>query len=207
MEYRRKYFIAIIVAIVALIIILVVGNFFKNSKSREDKDQSYVGNYAQKVNDRNYDIMYFGGDLGLPENFRARKIFNFEDYSIESSDAPAGHIGHIIILYDPADEYYLTAEQAEQLRNLYETRSFRIIAVGSGKIRVLETVGLCSAGSADRYTSLMLWKDASGDPSIQAGIADHKELVPVSVEQQIDAKCIPAYSMLIELGSKDIYWT
>jgi hypothetical protein len=206
MEYRRRYFIAIIVAVIAFIMVLVIGKSLMKVKSREEKDLTYVEQYAQKVTDRNYDIMYYGGDLGLPENFRVRKIFNFEDYTLEGQDAPKGHGGHMIIIYDPNDEYYLTPEQAQVLKDLYDNENYRIAAVGKGKIRVLESVGLCKEGTAEKVNSTMVWKTNSGIGTEAAGIADSKELIPYSVEQDTDPQYIQAYALMMELGTKEIYW-
>jgi hypothetical protein len=112
----------------------------------------------------------------------------------------------MIILYDPNDEYYLTPEQTEVLKELYETENYRIVAVGKGKIRMLESVGLCKEGTAEKYNSAMVWKDRSGNDNGTPGIADSKELVPYSVEQETDPQYIPAYALMMELGTKEIYW-
>ena len=144
--------------------------------------------------------------MGLPVEAKFRRIFNFEDYTIESEDSPKNHVGHILILYDPNDEYFLTEEQAQVIADLYENRGFRIVAIGAGKIRMLENAGVFDTGTADKYNSVMTWRDGANGTKTAPGIADSNELVPREVEEEIDPKYVPAYALVMELGTKDLYW-
>ena len=115
-------------------------------------------------------------------------------------------MGHIIILYDPNDTSFITEEQIQFLKAGYESGSYRIIAVGTGKIRMLENAGICSSGTADSTNSIMVWKNNSGAASSYPGIADDRSLIPYSIEAEIDPKSIPAYCLMMELGTKQLLW-
>ena len=206
MTKRLWLFMAIVGFVGMLVAMIFMAQIFGDKESKRDRAWNYVKDYAEKVNDRNYDIMYYGSEMGLPVNFKARRIFNFEDFSIESEDAPEGHVGHLLILFDPYDEYFLSDDQVAVISDLYETHGFRIIAIGDGKIRMLENGGLLEQGTAEKYDSVMFWKKSDKGRSTAPGIADGNELVPYEVEQEIDKKYVPAYQLLIELGSKDLYW-
>ena len=206
MSKHRWTMYAIIFGGSVLIVFLLMMKIFGTKADRRESAWNYFNDYVQKVNDRNYDIMYYGSEMGLPVEAKFRRIFNFEDYTIESEDSPKNHVGHIIILYDPNDEYFLTEEQAQVVADLYENQGFRVVAVGDGKIRMLENAGIVDTGTADKYDSFMTWRDGANGKKTAPGIADSNELVPREVEEEIDPKYVPAYALVMELGSKELYW-
>ncbi|MCR5059174.1 MAG: hypothetical protein K6A81_11230 [Clostridiales bacterium] len=205
--FRHKWtWYAIIGGVSALILFVLLAKIFGTKEDRRERAWNYFNDYVEKVNDRNYDIMYYGSEMGLPVEAKFRRIFNFEDYTIESEDSPKNHVGHILILYDPNDEYFLTEEQAQVIADLYENRGFRIVAIGDGKIRMLENAGVFDTGTADKYNSVMTWRNGANGSKSAPGIADSNELVPREVEEEIDPKYVPAYALVMELGTKDLYW-
>ena len=207
MRMHRYTFYAIAGGLSLLLVLLIIVNFGGSKESQRDRGWKYVKNYAQQITDRNYDIICFGDDLGLPQEFRVRQVLDLNEYSIESDAAPNNHVGHIIILYDPNDTHFLTEDQVQYLKGGYESGDFRIIAVGAGKIRMLENAGLCSSGTADTTSSIMLWKNHSGATNSYPGIAGDRSLIPQSIEAEIDPKSIPAYSLMMELGTKELLWS
>ena len=206
MRMHRFTFYAIAGGLSLLLILLIIVNLGGSKESQKERGWKYVKNYAQQVTDRNYDIVYYGDDLGLPQEFRARKVLDINEYSIESDAAPANHEGHIIILYDPNDTCFMTDEQIQYLKDGYENGHYRIIAVGRGKIRLLEDAGLCSIGTSDKANSVLVWKNTSGGTSTAPGIADDRSLIPHSIEEDIDPGSIPAYCLMMDLGTKELYW-
>ncbi len=197
---------AIIVGGSFLILLLLLSKVFGTKKDRRERAWNYFNDYVEKVNDRNYDIMYYGSEMGLPVEANLRRIFNLEDYNIESEDSPKNHVGHIFILYDPNDEYFLTEDEAQIIADLYENKGFRIVAIGDGKIRMLENAGIIDPGTTEKYDSIMFWKDGPNGRKTAPGIADSRELVPREVKEEIDPKYVPAYALMMELGTKDLYW-
>ena len=204
---NRRILYATIGAAAALLIgMLILFKVMGSPGDSRTRAWNYFNGYVDKVNERNYDIMYYGSEMGLPVEAKFRRIFNFEDYTIESEDSPKNHVGHILILFDPRDEYFLTEEEAQVIADLYENRGFRIVAIGDGKIRMLENAGVFDTGTADKYNSVMTGRDGANGTKSAPGIADSNELIPREVEEEIDPKYVPAYALVMELGTKDLYW-
>ncbi|MBR4819839.1 MAG: hypothetical protein IKX04_00195 [Clostridiales bacterium] len=203
---RRTLYATLGAAAALLIGMLILFKVMGSPGDSRTRAWNYFNGYVDKVNERNYDIMYYGSEMGLPVEAKFRRIFNFEDYTIESEDSPKNHVGHILILYDPNDEYFLTEEQAQVIADLCENRGFRIVAIGAGKIRMLENAGIIEAGTAEKYDSIMTWKRDAKGKMTAPGIADSNELVPREVEEEIDPKYVPAYALVMELGTKELYW-
>ena len=74
---NRRILYATIGAAAALLIgMLILFKVMGSPGDSRTRAWNYFNGYVDKVNERNYDIMYYGSEMGLPVEAKFRRIFN-----------------------------------------------------------------------------------------------------------------------------------
>jgi hypothetical protein len=161
----------------------------------------YYNNYVGKVNDRHYDIMFYRTVNNGPEALNARTV-----NSLNITSSP-GCQGHILILNDINGSLFLSDEDLTAIAGLLKDHGYRIVYLGTSKFQWLVEAGIISSIPPEGTKSVITWYDSSNIQNTRNGIADDTIDLPQLVEQSIRPEQVPVYTLIMELGLRDIYWT
>ena len=185
-----------IVSIVFLMFVLAA--LFKaggDNKESHERHWKRMEGFISTVEDLNWDIMYMGADLGTPESFHVRKIYGVGD--ISGGQAKKGANGKLIVINDPKGELNMSVEMWKELYTLWDEQGCRIAYLGTRQIDNMKEAGF----PVDKSKKSFYYSPKASAP----GFADDSQLVPFYVEQDISKDCVPVYTMICEIATKEIY--
>ena len=190
----------VVLAFMLICFVKIFGSDKDDEKIRQNQ-MKMVESAAETINSRNLDVMYIGADLGAPSNFRARKVYNFNEESLETVDSPAGHVGHMIIINDPKGDLFISDDQWATLSELRANYGYYIVYFGNAKFEKMKEVGLISSIPSSTVKSMIIWGNSSAP-----GFADDTALIPSKVLRSLSAEQVPVYAMIMELSTYERYW-
>lgn len=201
---RSKFYIYTI-PLALLLVVVVIAIFIKGiggsvPLSRQDQ-WDYYNSYVERVNDRNYDIMFYKTVSNGPETLNARTI-----NTLNAPSSP-GCQGQILILNDINGSLYLSDDELATIADLIENHGWRVIYLGTSKFSQLVDAGIISSIPPEGTASMIVWYDSSNVRCTQTGIADDTVDLPQMVEQSLRPEQVPVYTLFMELGLRDIYWS
>jgi hypothetical protein len=201
---RSKFYIYTI-PLALLLVVVVIAIFIKGiggSVPLSSQDQwDYYNSYVERVNDRNYDIMFYKTVSNGPDTLNARTI-----NSLNAPSSP-GCLGQILILNDINGYLFLSDDELATIEDLIENHGVRVIYLGTSKFSQLVEAGIISSLPPEGTASVMVWYDSSNIRCTQNGIADDTSILPQMVEQSLRPEQVPIYTLFITLGLRDLYWS
>ncbi len=176
---------------------VVMGLIIKGPGKIEPNRQFYT--FIENINDRNYDVMYYGNQVELPEELEARRLTQLSSDYIDAAPAGTHYVGKFIIINDPKGEVYLSAEHWKMLFKLYNENTNVIIAyIGTTQFQAMQTAGF----DIDTYSipDLSQCHGIVYGKSISYTAADNAELLPYAIEKELPMDQRYFYRLITNVG-------
>lgn len=165
----------------------------------------YTRDYTQKVNDHNYDIMFYMTMPNGPDNLQARTVYSLDPQVL--STPGVNYNGHLLILNDISGTLFLSESDLDAIHVLLTDYGCRVIYLGTNQFQQLYQADIISSVPPEGAASVMVWYDHSGVRSTRSGIADDPAKLMPLVEQEIRPDQVPVFTLIMELGTMDLYWS
>ena len=185
------------VLIISLVYVLGIDNvaFMPYSSEAQYK---YVEDYAEKLNNRNVDIIFYQHDPNGPSNLKARRINALNDQGLNLE--PFQNCScHVLVLYDLDGSLNLSTNDIQYIYDLYNHKGFRIVYLGTSKYPLLQEYGLISSLPKEGTKSYITWSHYSFP-----GFADDPVSMPIT--SGLTDEEVIVYTMVMEFAQKDLYW-
>ncbi|MBP5492894.1 MAG: hypothetical protein J6Y08_08625 [Clostridiales bacterium] len=178
------------------IISAAVDNLARNNRIWKEKAQDVTA-AVETLNNKQYDIMYYGADIEAPQSLRARKIVDFETASLAGPEDNPEHVGHILILNDLAGDLPMTDEQWTKVQNLMRYDGYILIYFGSDKLPLMQEKGFFFDVYSRNTRSIIFWDNGR---QCEPGFADNPFIIPEVVRQQSDETQLKIYAAIMKLS-------
>ncbi len=169
----------------------------KNKIWREQSQK--VTDAIDYVNSKQLDIMYYGEDLKAPESFRVRHIYNFNQDSLRGDENVPEHLGHMLIINDPAGKLKMTKEDWLEVLDLLKREAYVIVYLGSAQLPTMQKAGYFFDVYPDGTHSVIFWNYGRGQ---DIGFADDPLIIPEVVRETLASDQLPVYAMLLKMYEK-----
>ena len=190
--------------VVVVIVIAVKGVGSVAPLTLEDQWE-YTREYTDKVNDRNYDIMFFRTVPNGPDNLRARTVNTLNPQALNTPGT--SYSGHMLILNDVNGGLFLSDSDLASIHDLLVNYGYTVVYLGTNQMQQLVNADIISSLPPEGCASVIVWYDHSGVRSTRNGIADDPQKLMPLVEQQIRPEQVPVFTLIMELGTMDLYWS
>ena len=198
--------IALMLVVPAIVMIFVV-SFGGNKNMGEAAQKKNMESYTEKLNQRNADIIFYKKDPVGPENLKARRVNALNDQGLALS-LHSDKAYHVIILDDLDGSLVLTDQDIQKLKELLTKEHFKIVYLGERHYNQLVQGGLLSQGMNHKEGTksyLTFYSKTNMQTSVEGtAFADDPAVMPVRSGLTEEETLI--YTVIVELGRKDLYW-
>lgn len=205
---RRWTYMAITGLIVLAFILIVFSKMFGGGKSNSElreNDLKRMQDAVEVINSMDIDMMVFGRDMqgeGM-KNLTYRRIYDFTVEALDIGNYPEFYT-RMIVINDVTEELFISDEQWAEIKRLVYEDDFYLVVLGPGKFEQMKEAGIIPDLPSSSAKSTIVWK---GGAASMPGFADNPELVPYYVEKDLSEEDVPAYTMIMELSTKQIFWS
>ena len=194
--------------IVPAIVLIFAYSFGGNKDMGEAAQQKNMESYTEKLNQRNADIIFYDKDPIGPVNLKARRVNALNDQGL-ALNLFSDKAFHVIILDDMDGTLSLTDQDIQKLKDLLMNHHFRIIYLGTAHYYKLVQGGLLSQGMNHKEGTksyLTFYSKTNMQTSVEGtAFADDPAVMPIKSGLTEEETLI--YTVIVELGRKDLYWT
>lgn len=194
-EWAVKWLIGVLIAMVLLM--LAVKGFGIGIPDQKQQFQRSV----DYVNDQNYDVMYYGVAIDLPEGLNIRRISYLTDNVFDDQRYNMSqYSGKMLIINDPNGSLNITPDQWGLVHSLYENKDYIVVYLGTDQFSNMELAGFDHINNTSAKSVIY-----SGN-MIDTGFADSREYLPYRIEKELTDEQIPVYSAIAAIGMREIYF-
>ena len=199
--------IALLAILPAIIMIFVWASGGSKVMSPE-LQQKTMQEYTEKLNQRNADIIFYQKDPIGPANLKARRVNALNDQGL-ALNLFSDKAFHVIILDDLDGSLALKDQDIQKLKDLILNHHFRIVYLGTMHYNQLVQGEILSrnANHVDGTKSYLTYVNNKNMRSSVEGktFADEPTTMPITSGLTEEETII--YTVIVELGRKDLYWT
>lgn len=199
--------IALFLIVPAIVLIFAV-SFGGNKDMGEAAQKKNMENYTEQLNQRNADIIFYDKNPIGPANLKARRVNALNDQGL-ALNLYSDKDFHVIILDDLDGSLSLTDQDIQKLKNLMMNQHFRVIYLGSAHYNKLVQGGLLTKGMNHKEGTksyLAFYSKNNSRTEVEGtAFADDPMTMPIKSGLTEEEKLI--YTVIVELGRKDLYWT
>ena len=202
MNAKRLIVTLVFIAILLGCIVWMTDVFIQDAgrKNKIWREQSQkVTDAITYINSRQLDVMYYGEDLKAPESFSVRHIYNFNQDSLRGDENVPEHLGHMLIINDPAGSLKMTKEDWLDVLHLLKHEAYVIVYLGSAQLKTMQDTGYFFDVYPEGTHSVVFWNYGKGQ---EIGFADDPMIIPEVVRETLTSDQLPVYAMLLQMHEK-----
>lgn len=199
--------IALMILVPAIVVIMVVA---VNGGNRliTDSDEArsrYMSEYAEKLNQRNADIIFYKRSPNGPENLKARRVNALNDKGL-ALNLHTDSAYHVLIINDLDGTNALDDQDVQKIKDLLYNQHFRIIYLGTVQYQKLAKEGILNASAKHKEgtKTYLTYFNSSNMHSHAEGFADDPSSVPS--QNGLTGEQVIINTVIVELARKDLYW-
>ena len=197
-----------LLAILPAIIFIFIWAAGGSKEMSPELQQKTMQEYTEKLNQRNADIIFYQKDPIGPANLKARRVNALNDQGL-ALNLFSDKAFHVIILDDLDGSLALKDQDIQKLKDLLLNHHFRIIYLGTAHYYKLVQGGLLSQGMNHKEGTksyLTFYSKTNMQTSVEGtAFADDPAVMPIKSGLTDEETLI--YTVIVELGRKDLYWT
>ena len=206
--FRRVIMGVALLAILPAIIMILVWSAGGSKVMSPELQQKTMQEYTEKLNQRNADIIFYQKDPIGPANLKARRVNALNDQGL-ALNLFSDKAFHVIILDDLDGSLALKDQDIQKLKDLILNHHFRIVYLGTMHYNQLVQGEILSrnANHVDGTKSYLTYVNNKNMRSSVEGktFADEPTTMPITSGLTEEETII--YTVIVELGRKDLYWT
>lgn len=170
--------------------------------------QKTMQEYTEKLNQRNADIIFYQKDPIGPANLKARRVNALNDQGL-ALNLFSDKAFHVIILDDLDGSLALKDQDIQKLKSLLLNDHFRIVYLGTMHYNQLVQGEILSrsANHVDGTKSYLTYVNNKNMRSSVEGAAFADEPLAMPITSGLTEEETIIYTVIVELGRKDLYWT
>ena len=197
-----------LLAILPAIIFIFIWAAGGSKEMSPELQQKTMQEYTEKLNQRNADIIFYQKDPIGPANLKARRVNALNDQGL-ALNLFSDKAFHVIILDDLDGSLALKDQDIQKLKDLILNHHFRIVYLGTMHYNQLVQGEILSrnANHVDGTKSYLTYVNNKNMRSSVEGktFADEPTTMPITSGLTEEETII--YTVIVELGRKDLYWT
>ena len=187
---RMVYILAAGLVFVMILTIIMV----KIVTRRTEPSLSVEEQWAEDLNKKNLDVMFYGTAPIGPSNLKARQIQSLSE--VENSGS--GFSGSMLIIYDVNNDLFIQPEEMSAVKEFYKNGGY-LIYLGNSKYQMISDAGI-DGPSATTENSCFYHYYQDGRKAIYAGFCDGRKHLYADIEEKLSEYEKPAYAMLSEFS-------
>ena len=202
------------IGVIAGILIMVVGYYVFTRNNGDNLREKTLENQfaiaakaADYVNDKNFDIMCYGDELGAPDNLIVRQIYGFQHDTVFGIAARPGCSGHMIIINDQHGTVNIDSTQLKDLASRVKEDGVVLVYLGDAKLSTFNQADIGpGAGNPLNPSEIKSFIVCDHGRTRYAGVADDTLYLPgIQIEQNLTEEQIPVYSLIMKFEKTQLY--
>ena len=196
-----------LLAIIPAIVMIFVWSFGGNKAMGEEAQKKSMMEYTEKLNQRNADIIFYKKDPIGPSNLKARRVNALNDQGL-ALNLFSDKAYHVIILDDLDGALSLNDQDIQKLKKLLLEQHFRIVYLGTMHYNQLVAGEILtkSANHVDGTKTYLTYVNKNKMRSNIEGKAFADEPLTMPITSGLTDEEVIIYTVIVELGRKDLYW-
>ena len=203
------------IGVIAGILIVVIGYIVFNRINGDSKKETVIENQvgivqtaAEHINNRDFDIMFYGDELGAPDNLIVRRIYGFQHDTVFGVAARPNCTGHMIIINDQHGTVNIDPTQLNDLVARVKEDRVVLVYLGDAKLDMFDRVDIGPGSYATHNPDggeVKSFIVCGGGHTKYTGVADDDQYLPGQLRQYLAEEQIPVYSMIMNLDKTQTY--
>lgn len=178
-----------------IVLIRFLGPSLMSESSKGQKEA--FRKQVEKVNEYNYDIMYYGEDIKMPDGLKARRIETLSPHEFDPDDMTSSFTGKMLIINDPDGQIKIDDDTWKLIFKLYDEDDYTVIYLGSSQFENMAEAGFVFDANDMNFNSVLFMDSGSYK---REGIADSSEYLPYIIEKDLDPMQLQFYRTISELA-------